>query len=67
MKKPIDEKARAARRSQEQPKGKPITSDPRWNLKQGKPKDRRMEKTVERASGRYSASEQSEKSKSSRE
>jgi hypothetical protein len=34
--------------------------DRRWNVKQGTPKDPGMAKAVERASSRYSASEQSE-------
>jgi hypothetical protein len=34
--------------------------DPRWDRKRGTPKDQKMARTVERASGRYSASEQSE-------
>jgi hypothetical protein len=34
--------------------------DPRWDRKQGTPKDPKAAQTVERASGRYSASEQSE-------
>jgi G6PDH family F420-dependent oxidoreductase len=34
-----------------------------WDRRQGVPKDRQMAKIVERASGRYSASEQSEKSR----
>jgi hypothetical protein len=33
--------------------------DPRWDRKRGTPKDQKMARTVERASGRYSASEQS--------
>ncbi len=63
---PIDKKGRAERRRREGAKGNATASDPRWNLKQGVPKDRQMAKTVERSSGRYSASEQSEKSQSSR-
>jgi hypothetical protein len=39
--------------------------DPRWDRKQGQPKDRQMKKVVERSSGRYSASEQSEKDRPS--
>jgi len=35
--------------------------DPRWDRKQGKPKDGGMTSAVEQASSRYSASEQSEK------
>lgn len=38
----------------------PSSGDRRWNDKQGTPKDPELAKTVERASGRYSASEQSE-------
>jgi hypothetical protein len=34
--------------------------DPRWDRKRGTPKDPKMTRSVERASGRYSASEQSE-------
>lgn len=37
------------------------SGDRRWDVKQGTPKDPGMAKVVERASGRYSASEQSEK------
>jgi hypothetical protein len=37
------------------------SGDRRWDRKQGTPKDPGMAKTVERASSRYSASEQSEK------
>lgn len=36
---------------------------PRWDRKQGTPKDQKAAQTVERASGRYSASEQSEEKK----
>ena len=63
---PTDEKGRADRRRRERAKGSTTASDPRWDLKQGVPKDRQMAKVVERSSGRYSASEQSEKSQSSR-
>jgi hypothetical protein len=35
-------------------------ADPRWDRKQGTPKDEQMARHVERSSGRYSASEQSE-------
>jgi hypothetical protein len=35
-------------------------ADTRWNEKHGTPKDPGLAKTVERASSRYSASEQSE-------
>ena len=38
----------------------PPSGDRRWNDKQGTPKDPGMAKQVERASSRYSASEQSE-------
>ena len=37
-----------------------VASDPRWDRKQGAPKDQKTARTVERASSRYSASEQSE-------
>lgn len=40
---------------------------PSWDRKQGKPKDREAEGTVERASSRYSASEQSEDKKKKQE
>ena len=43
----------------EKPKA-PAPGDRRWNDKQGSPKDPGLAKTVERASNRYSASEQSE-------
>lgn len=36
---------------------------PKWDRKQGTPKDQEAAGTVERASGRYSASEQSEEKK----
>lgn len=39
---------------------------PGWNRKQGTPKDPKAAQTVERASSRYSASEQSEEKKKSR-
>ena len=39
----------------------PSSGDRRWNDKQGTPKDPGLAKNVERASSRYSASEQSEK------
>jgi hypothetical protein len=42
-------------------------SDPRWDRKQGTPRDRKTAQTVERASSRYSASEQSEEKKKSPE
>jgi hypothetical protein len=38
--------------------------DPKWDRKQGVPKDREIAKAVEKASGRYSASEQSEEKRS---
>ncbi len=41
-------------------------SHPDWDRKQGTPKDQKAARTVERASGRYSASEQSEEKKKSR-
>jgi hypothetical protein len=44
----------------EKPK-EPRPGDRRWNDKQGSPKDPGLAKTVERASSRYSATEQSEK------
>lgn len=34
--------------------------DPKWDRKQGVPKDPQVAKVVEKSSGRYSASEQSE-------
>jgi hypothetical protein len=37
------------------------TSDPKWDRKQGVPKDRQTARLVERSSGRYSGSDQSEK------
>lgn len=36
-------------------------SDPKWDRKQGVPKDRQTASLVERSTGRYSASDQSEK------
>jgi len=36
------------------------TNPPGWDRKQGTPKDQKAAQTVERASSRYSASEQSE-------
>ena len=39
---------------------------PEWDRKQGMPKDKKAAQTVERASGRYSASEQSEEKQKSR-
>jgi len=39
---------------------------PRWDRKQGAPKDQKAARTVERASSRYSASEQSEEKKKKR-
>ena len=39
---------------------------PNWDRKQGTPKDQKTARTVERASSRYSASEQSEEKKKSR-
>jgi hypothetical protein len=35
-------------------------NDPEWDRKQGTPKDQKAAQTVERASSRYSASEQRE-------
>ena len=43
-----------------------VANDPKWDRKQGTPKDQKTAKTVERASSRYSASEQSEEKKKSR-
>ena len=40
---------------------------PKWNRKQGTPKDEKTARKVERASGRYSASEQSEEKLKDRE
>lgn len=37
------------------------TSDTKWDRKQGVPKDRQTRKLVERSSGRYSGSDQSDK------
>jgi hypothetical protein len=54
--KPQDDK----RQRDEKPSG-----DRRWDRKQGTPKDPGMAKTVERASSRYSASEQSERKRGS--
>jgi CBS domain-containing protein len=45
-------------RPKKQEKGPP--DDPRWDRKQGTAKDRRMARDVEKSSGRYSGSEQSE-------
>jgi hypothetical protein len=39
-------------------------NDPRWDRKHGAAKDGRMAREVEKSSGRYSASEQSEKRQS---
>ena len=39
---------------------------PNWDRNQGTPKDQKTARTVERASGRYSASEQSEEKKKRR-
>jgi hypothetical protein len=41
--------------------------DPRWDRKQGTPKDQKAAQKVECASSRYSASEQSEEKRKSRE
>ena len=41
-------------------------SGPKWDRKQGVPKDRHTAGLVERASGRYSASEQGEKQSAKR-
>jgi hypothetical protein len=38
--------------------------DPQWDRKQGVPKERQVAKVVEKSSGRYSASEQSEQKRS---
>lgn len=40
---------------------------PNWNRKQGTPKDQKAAQKVERASSRYSASEQSEEKQKKRE
>jgi hypothetical protein len=40
---------------------------PGWDRKQGTPKDQKATQTVERASSRYSASEQSEDKRKKRE
>jgi hypothetical protein len=42
-------------------------NQPKWDRKQGTPKDERTARKVERASGRYSASEQSEEKMKDRE
>ena len=39
---------------------------PNWDRKQGTPKDQKTARTVERASSRYSASEQSEEKRKKR-
>lgn len=39
---------------------KSSADDPRWDRKQGTAKDERIAREVEKSSGRYSASEQSE-------
>jgi hypothetical protein len=41
-------------------KAKAQASDPQWDRKQGTPRNPRVATVVERSSGRYSASEQSE-------
>jgi hypothetical protein len=38
--------------------------DPKWDQKQGVPKDPQVARAVEKSSGRYSASEQSEEKRS---
>jgi len=40
-----------------------VANHPNWDRKQGTPKDQKATQTVERASSRYSASEQSEEKK----
>jgi hypothetical protein len=47
-------------RSDDKRRGEPA-DHPDWDRKQGTPKDQKAAQTVERASSRYSASEQSEK------
>lgn len=47
-------------------RGRNASGDPRWDRKQGQPKDRQIKKVVEQSSGRYSASEQSEKRRAPR-
>jgi hypothetical protein len=42
-------------------------NDPKWDRKQGMPKDQKAARTVERASSRYSASEQGEEKRKKRE
>jgi hypothetical protein len=42
------------------------SDDPKWDRKQGMPKDQKAAQTVERASSRYSASEQSEEKQKNR-
>lgn len=54
----------------ERPAGKrkdETPSPPKWDRKQGTPKDEKTARKVERASGRYSASEQSEEKMKDRE
>ena len=51
-------KARSDGKRQEE-----AANHPPWDRKQGTPKDPQAARTVERASGRYSASEQSEERK----
>lgn len=41
-------------------------NDPKWDRKQGMPRGQKAARTVEGASSRYSASEQSEEKKKSR-
>ena len=50
--------------SPEEKQTSPSSEDSGWDRNQGTPKDPNMAKTVERASSRYSASEQSEKRRS---
>jgi hypothetical protein len=58
------------RRRNGKPAGKPAddpaADDPPWDRKRGMPKDQGLMRTVERASSRYSASEQSEEKQKSR-
>lgn len=51
------------RKPTEQPNADTLR-DPKWDRKQGVPKDPQVAKVVEKSSGRYSASEQSEETRS---
>ena len=48
-------------------RGGEAANHPKWDRKQGTPKDQKAAQTVERASSQYSASEQSEEKRKSRE